>query len=1161
MVSIRKSKIRKYKSKKCNSRLKNKIAKYSRKLLIGGAKTNPLQKLSFTIPIRNHTTNPNTNSHKSSLTMKEKNLQNYAPLSFKIPIRNHTTKNNIIYNNPSLTKEEGILREYYKKESMNVDRNFEFKKYKCFYKEDAKYVDHISYLYEKISGVNNETYRVYAPTNQSISIEYKVVSTNEPKYKEIGKLFDITPLELSVDIMQLAINTGKISISSDTQGNSYLGFIDFPSLVIKDKPAGTSFSFTSRTYANWISVYEEQFEEPDKKFDLIKTHDERHIDKNTLEKEIKILEEKIRILEEMKTIRTNIDPIKIEKSKDELTKLKGDLVNIALVNKITNEELFVMKQAEMRKLLEGTKPFDEKDKTKIEEQVKYRAYVRIEDDKEDEYTDVFSNTSTNEPLNKPTTNEPTTNEPTTNEPSTTTKPHIISEDISWVMQNALWLEKYLELGGKSIKNLEKHYMLNSTKYECDLSGLSQQYIIVDEFVNNGEGGDNESYVICGYPDKKMKAIILNFWQNETMKAELDKVHQEQRKNLGNLLVDFYNSNKEYKDVFPTDVLPSDVLPSDVLPSDVLLSDVLPSDILPPDVLPPDVLPPDVLPQDVLLHKNKKDYFKLYYKVRQQDWIYLINYFNNKFINTKDDKYKDFENTFKNLFAEYYNKIADIYLNKLNINIKYVFLIFKKEKDKLIPAIFNFKELDLKNKIILERINVIIKKNISKIFNIITETEYLSDNTDINEYKLYYSYYKYGTFFHIKTEYLHTMSNIFNFPHHYINTITLEELSYSCSYNEFNKNLKINYLIREYLITQKKIKNNKNIVKNRADDVFKQYNDLKIQKIEEKKEEKDNKEILKNIHTFLISVIVLVFKFNRNEYLFIYKYENKFYKIAFKSYMSNNLDLIITKINSIKSNIITFQKQEQNKLFEILLCKELTHEDYKNIFKYNPINLKNIKINKNLSECNLKEYYLSELLKNNQPNVLVDNLFNQSIKYPILIDNYLNRSDIYINHIKILKFNPILKGDKCNIEICNNNEILINNVYYDDNTLGYNIIETFYDNRIIIWILPSNLNTSKQTHKYLGNVFDLDYTSLPILYKIQSLYENKNNTCFFHMALSVQFYCLHIHIIPRQYLYERKYPEINMGTIIIQEIYLNNLINNIEINNNYYKNINYNIIKQ
>ena len=80
---------------------------------------------------------------------------------------------------------------------------------------------------------------------------------------------------------------------------------------------------------------------------------------------------------------------------------------------MNNEALFIKKQDEMRILLSDIEiSSDEKAKLKqkIEEQVKYRAYVNIEED--------------GDGSNK----------------------NVITEDISWAMKNSLWLEKYFSQG-------------------------------------------------------------------------------------------------------------------------------------------------------------------------------------------------------------------------------------------------------------------------------------------------------------------------------------------------------------------------------------------------------------------------------------------------------------------------------------------------------------------------------------------------------------------------------------------------------------------------------------------------------------------------------------------------------------------------------------------
>ena len=263
--------------KKYSRKLKNKKIKCSRKILKGGANT----AIAHANVPRGSYVSPHRRQTQISFRTK-KNNNRLSPISKKILSQIH-----YLYLNPI-------------REDVNIP-NFKFEKYKCEYPKDDYYEAHISYIYLKsipqVEALNYtvETYRAYSPNNQLIGMEYNILSTKDVKYKETGKLFDITPLELNVDIMQLAINTGKISISNDMQGNSYLGFIDFPSLIITDKPAGASFSFKSREYANWITVYEEKFEEPEK-FDLIETHDKKHIDKNKLDEEIKRIKHKIELL-------------------------------------------------------------------------------------------------------------------------------------------------------------------------------------------------------------------------------------------------------------------------------------------------------------------------------------------------------------------------------------------------------------------------------------------------------------------------------------------------------------------------------------------------------------------------------------------------------------------------------------------------------------------------------------------------------------------------------------------------------------------------------------------------------------------------------------------------------------------------------------------------
>ena len=75
-------------------------------------------------------------------------------------------------------------------------------------------------------------------------------------------------------------------------------------------------------------------------------------------------------------------------------------------------------------------------------------------------------------------------------------------------------------------------------YECDLSGLDEKYLIIDNTTYPG-------YVICGYPEKEMKAHILNFWQD---KPETNTVSNSFKKTNVQDIVDLFNQLQEIKKI-------------------------------------------------------------------------------------------------------------------------------------------------------------------------------------------------------------------------------------------------------------------------------------------------------------------------------------------------------------------------------------------------------------------------------------------------------------------------------------------------------------------------------------------------------------------------------------------------------------------------------------
>ena len=1120
----KKSNVRKYSRK-----VKNKKVKYSKKLMSGGALLSP------------------SSSQKPKLLQPHQSQR--QPLVFK-------------FNKPFETK----IMELYEFSKLEADKDYIsqiFRKFKYSYAQtNPAYKETDSILYLKKDEVDKEinpteVFKVYAPTNQSISIEYN----DDKKFKDIGKFYEITPLELSVDTMQLAVNTGKLEISTDKDGNSYLGFVDFPSLVITEKPSGTGFSYSSRKNATWISVYEQEFEEKDKLFDLIETMDGRHIEQSTFDSEIETIDVKISKLD--KTIYK--DSVKIRKLEELKPKKKGDVP-------MANEELFIKKQEEMRILLSEPES-DEKAKLKlkIEEQVKYRAYVKLEED--------------GDGSNK----------------------NVITEDISWAMKNSLWLEEYLKIKTEdnSLTAQELKTKIGE-EYECDLSGLDEKYVIVDEFENKVEnGGDGETYVICGYPERQMKEHILNFWQDEKMKIDLNKVHKEQKDNFyewfSKLFNEFVNLDSE----------------NSIKKTPHKLTEIIKQKQF----------------NTINIKKNKSnlnELYKIFYKSIEEPIVKYIKDRYNQTIAEPNNTFNlsdvdliffrknliKFNKKWETNIQTYFNDIAQQYLNTIISNITYVFLVFKKNKYKLQSlniAFFNVKELEIKYKPLLERINKLIKNEIPIIFNIkqiykdsslnIQETKitklYNSKNTYIpnitdkynydNEYKLFYTYHTYGKLFYLNTKIFNTMENLNYKAHKYKNNITLEELIYSCSLisnnnNPFWKDVKINYDIRNYKLTilqSYRIKQNLN---NRTDILFKEL-DKYYPKIKKEKV----KETILSLNLFKEGQILLMYRNSSSYFIFIYMSNNKFYKLILQPNLHYILDDIISELhNNIindKNNIIFSMI---TKLFRVLYNNILNNDSIKEIFAYNPLQSKqliNPKFNDN-NKIDVTLYYECEMKKTldtDDNHIEMPNLYqlDHSQFYIDYIDNnlYTKRQKLY----ESLKIN-ILTDCKFNItsnEPLNNNNLqrsyeklstLINQnfkkkfnlncVFINVDNCGYDFLEfiNIEDNKLLILIFPNK----KLKYSILGNFMSLNTSSSKMLLALKNKYYNNNYLFFMHYQLVFKNYTLHLHIIKKDY-YKRPFPqmELEMGSFILKALYFDKLFNFYNTKTDYYqqlnKNLNFSII--
>ena len=980
--------------------------------------------------------------------------------------------------------------------------------------------------------------KIYEFTNQSIGVQY-----NENRYD----YYTITPLTLSVSTMQLSVESGSLSIIEEN-GNYYLGFINnFPALMVQQtynyayttRPLDTDENsddineYESKPEVKWFNVYEDKdtFIYKDKKFEIIEdyiaseknyviynpditdTTDTRNFNQRRPNLSVnKSLRPSYLQGGTLNTIRPHNQHNQSSKKKTSKS-VKNKSLN-TLIRKIFGNEktIYISTDSNLKSfeyLTEQVRQIIEEIKTetntiKIEEllfkrklaisRVIYRTYINY--------------------------NGQTGN---------------IIENIRWVVENALWLEKYLELRKKYgevnnlLTNLE-YKELQHPMYESGFSDLDLKYLIIDDTTH-------PEYVICGYPERQMKAHILNFWQDTGNTTNFTTLFKKLDSDNSRLIAKLFNEFKEEKDKI----------------------------------------------------KDASQYYKLYVSLRKSIFKYIEDRYTelNKEDKTKvsDVELQHFKDNFEKNANNYFQEIALKYLPKPMVFIKYVFLVFNKNKDgKLTPMVFNVKELTKHHKSILESVERLIKHELPYRFGILSDAEYKNGKGNENdpfddEYKLWYSRYRYGKFFHISTEYLHTMSNIADKAHNYKNSITLEELIYSCglfsnSGKPFFEDVKFEYEVREhqinnYSISQSEQLNNKthlylnNELKLglRSEKVFDLY---------EKEKDKGNNTTTKNVNIpFKKNEIqdikfILMFKILENKYIFIYLLNNKFYKLIIKYNIKQIVKKIIKKLKD-KFTKNTISLDEPNKLLKIISNNLLSNEDYKIIFEQNPMIFKYHYKPNNDPKINALYFYLTGLL-----DVKHMSNYNELVMYNL----YLNKTVLIINILD--KFKKINENNR-NTEILNENKLLydkndehywscikqkcnlfINYIYYDNDykKCGYDIIETIdkNNNKIRLWLNPSVI-----TSKYLGNFMDLDNTSLLLLNKIKKLYVNNNYMCFVHNTSNIIFYGLHFHIIKKKN-YDRDYMVNNKGSYLIQDLYLENIINNITNYNNYYIESNFNIIK-
>jgi len=190
--------------------------------------------------------------------------------------------------------------------------------------------------------------------------------------------------------------------------------------------------------------------------------------------------------------------------------------------------------------------------------------------------------------------------------------------------------------------------------------------------------------------------------------------------------------------------------------------------------------------------------------------------NLKYVKTILMKNKEIFPNGENDYIELEKKVDEL-LNELivgiftrpNTKIRYIFHPFiKTSSGRIEPLIYNVRELEKKHTPVLERILELIQTEIPKKFQIFNDNEMTRRSNGENiKFTNFYSYYRYGDIFHIKTEYLYPSTNMDQYSHVYNRSINLEELIYSSglvtSGNPFWSKLNFQYDIRNYRFNEEK----------------------------------------------------------------------------------------------------------------------------------------------------------------------------------------------------------------------------------------------------------------------------------------------------------------------------------------------------------------------
>lgn len=685
-----------------------------------------------------------------------------------------------------------------------------------------------------------------------------------------------------------------------------------------------------------------------------------------------------------------------------------------------------------------------------------------------------------------------------------------------------------------VKNIAESLTSNIPK--CDIAGIPEQYIIKESIYIDGV-----EYVIVGYPDPKKMRQHLDLLRPFVVKKSLKEIHQDQQTNTLELFKHLINTKMQS---------------------------------------------PKYIASDSEIYKmvgeslNKK-YIDAWYSANSK-----IPNPEDKLSDEELESYKQLKPSLDNDYNQYVNDILQEYLNKPMTRIRYVFLIFIRSADgNHVPAFFNLKELQPQHKPILEKVLELIQFRIPQIFGILNNSP-----NELSSYKLFHSYMKYGDFFHITTEYLHTMSNISHYAYVYENSISLEEIIYACgristrTHQPFLSEVKLEYNIRidriykkseqEIPVQHTKNRSHRNI-------------SHKNRNTRNRSTTKKKSNIVNGSFIFIPGTkIILMYERNYAEYVIILKLRSGAIKqIIIKSNLSNiaeNVIDIVSKMNDITpiykcgNDEFLLVKHPIN-IFRIVEIKDFTESDYKKLLYANPLCYNTLQRRSYEQYVPFKYYFENELLKMKSEGKPIINLF---AKLPILTTNQIN-NPIYEyaveeykkgNRKPIISVNNIENSGRTKIKTVSLNERNIVatqyenyipiNVMVNPENCGYNIIIQSKDNiKFVYWIIPydsssSNIRNCLDLNGNHAKLLNILLTHKPIANQL--LNSSNKILRYFHNLNSAKFFTLHMHY-HNDDDYTRSIPDEEKGSRFIRDIPVNKLYNNIMTDSNYYNDIDFNVI--